>query len=342
MSDIKLSVVLLALVALGAAADPVAFELRSAGLSFAVELPAESGPWRVESPVDDAGTFDVIVGGGAAPVTIVVAVGDDCDEGFGRLVKRTGLALLPQRQLFGAAFRAEGTEDVDFRTGTTTHVGCAAGLGRSLVAVLAHGGLPEDLGPAPTAVLGALAEAFKAAGEASLPYQSPGGAVPAPLGSATARARYMADPSAAAAAVAARTGSFTLPAGTTVIVALDAALSSKTAQKGAALSAKVAEDVLVDDAIVIKAGAPVIGKVVDASSGGVGGRPGKVSFEFTAVTAVDGQSVALKYRAEKAGKGEGGYSFFTGINLSAGSQVEYGAGTPFEAPTAATATITVK
>ena len=337
--------VLLVAVALGAApalAEPTAFELPLAGLRFTAELPLDDAAWQAAPVSDAAGTFDVLVRQGGKPFTLAVAVGADCKGGFARLQRRAGLAAVARPAWYGARFLPQGTQDVDLPRDTTTDVVCTEAAGRALVVVASYAGLPQDVGAGPAALVDALAAAFADPAAAPIAFASPGGAVPTPLSSVLSRARFMVDAGAAEAAVAAKTGTFAVPVGTIVIVALDETLSSKTAKKGQTLNARVADDVLVDDAVVIAKGAKVDGQVLDAASAGIGGSGGKVKFELTATTTVDGQRVALDYQADRKGRSEGSYSFFTGINLGSGDQYEIAAGAPLEARTAVALTVEVK
>lgn len=342
--DIRRTIVLsvVALCAAPSLAEPTSFELPLAGLRIAVELPADDASWQVAPVSDAAGTFDVIVRQGGSPFTLAVAVGSDCSGGFARMQRRAGLALVARPAWFGARYLPQGTQDIDLPRDTTTDVVCAESPGRALVVVASYVGLPDNVGAGPAALVEALGLAFADPSATPVAFVSPGGAVPAPLTSVLSRARYMVDAGAAEAAIAMKTGTFSVPVGTVVVVALDETLSSKTAKKGQVLSASVADDVLVDDAVVIAKGAKVAGQVLDASSAGIGGSGGKVKFELTSTASVDGQKVALTYQADRKGKSEGSYSFFTGINLGSGDQYEIAAGAPLEAKTAEALTVEVK
>lgn len=325
-----------------ALADPMAFDLPLAGLRFAAELPADDAAWQATPVSDAAGTFDVLVRQGGTPFTLAVAVASDCKSGFARFQRRAGLAAATRPAWFGARYLPQGTQDVDLPRDVTTDVVCADGPGRALVVVASYAGRPEQVGAGPAALVDAMAAAFADPAAAPVAFASPGGPVPPPTSSVLARLRFMVDPDAAQATVAAKSGTFQVPAGTVVIVALDETLSSKSAKKGQALAARVADDVLIDDAVVIAKGAKVEGEVLDASSAGIGGSGGKLRFELTATVAVDGQRVALDYKADRKGKSEGGYSFFTGINLGSGDQYEIAAGAPLEARTSGALSVEVK
>jgi len=57
-----------------------------------------------------------------------------------------------------------------------------------------------------------------------------------------------------------------IPAGTRIVVSLGQTISSKTAQPGEAFAATVVDPVRVDGAVLIRAGAPATGTVVDAKA----------------------------------------------------------------------------
>ena len=329
------------LLAATALAEPVAVELPISGLKPVLAATDGVAAWSAQASTDDAGPYDLLTRAGEDAPSLAVGVAPECASAVDRYLKRAGLMLVERPGWVPARFAARVAEDVAFPSGRTTVVACAQLQGRALLVAVARAGAgapPADV----TGVLDALVDAASTAGDGLVPSAAPDTAPPAALASLSSRIRYLTDPAAATAKAAPRTGTFALPAGSSIIVVLDGVLSSKTAKKGEAIPARVGEDVVVDDAVVIAKGAAVTGKVLEASSGGIGGSPGKIKWEFSATTAVDGQAVALDYRADKAGKSEGGYSFLTGINLTAGGQYEVAAGTPMEAKTKAALQVEVK
>jgi hypothetical protein len=155
----------------------------------------------------------------------------------------------------------------------------------------------------------------------------------------------MADPASATATLAARSGNFTLPAGSGVLVKIEEKITSKKAEKDQKIKASVAQDVVLDGAVLIRKGTPVVARVGDVDSASLGGSGGSIKIEIDSTTAVDGQSVPLHYESQaKEGKDTRGISvtgMFTGWGLlSKGKNVEIAADTTVEAK--ATAAVSIK
>jgi len=93
-----------------------------------------------------------------------------------------------------------------------------------------------------------------------------------------------------------------LTSGTNVRVEVVNTISSEGASVGQQVRLRVANDVKVDGEVVIKAGAPAWGKVVNAEGNGMLGKPGKIGITLTNVKTVDGQKVPIS--AKKVVKGE--------------------------------------
>ena len=92
-----------------------------------------------------------------------------------------------------------------------------------------------------------------------------------------------------------------LPEGTGLKVLLVGPLFSKKLDKkgGETIPFEVAEDVMVDDVIVIRRGALVTAHMTEVQKAKVAGRHAELNFAFDSVTAVDGQSIPIKAADEK-------------------------------------------
>ena len=97
------------------------------------------------------------------------------------------------------------------------------------------------------------------------------------------------------------TGTFVLQDATEVVVKLLAPISSATARRGDAVKLEAAEDVIIDNRIAIRSGAPVRGEIAEARQKKGFGRSGKLNMTIHSVEAVDGQRVALRASREARG-----------------------------------------
>ena len=86
----------------------------------------------------------------------------------------------------------------------------------------------------------------------------------------------------------------TIPAGTPVTVRLTSAISSGTAEAGQTFEASVARDVTVQGKTIVKAGAPVKGKVTHAKPSGRLHAPGQLTIRLTSVGGQPVQSSAVR------------------------------------------------
>src|SRR5207237_1639899 len=93
-----------------------------------------------------------------------------------------------------------------------------------------------------------------------------------------------------------------VPKGTTFEVLTTNELFSSTMLEGDAVYFKVADDVVVDGAVVIAKGTTVEGVVAEAELGGNFGITGKLTIEVGSTTTVDGQTVRLNGSYSKRGK----------------------------------------
>jgi len=328
---------------------PAPLVLSVSGVSLA--LPDGTGSWKAEAQADPAGTADLLVrdAPGTPDLRIALALapaGQNCDAALGRLVKRGGLSLFDRPAWLGARWHGQATDETDFEAGAQIQAICAAVAGTALTAVVSHAGDLSELGgpdgPLAT-LLDAVAGAFETAASTAQPF-SASGPPQAAATSLVARLRFLADPASATAQLAARSGSFTLPAGAGVLVTLQQKVSSKKSEPGDPIKATVAQDVIVDDAVLIKKGTPVVARVGEVDAASLGGSGGSLKIAIDSTTAIDGQKVALSYEsAKKEGEDTRGLSvtgLFTGWGLlSKGKNVEIEAGTSLEAKTSAAMTV---
>jgi hypothetical protein len=326
-------------------ADPVILQLPVSGLKLEANLPADAGTWAATEQSDASGRVDLLTRTLAdkPALSVVIAVapaGTTPREAYDRLTKRAGLTLVGRPAYLGDRWSGQATEEVDFANNTTIHAACAEAGNRLVVIVVAYVGDTADLGRpdgAAGTLLDAILTAAAAGGDSVISFASPGTPLQPAVTSLTARVRLMADPASATAAMAARTGMITMPAGVSVIVALGESLNSSKAKTGQKVKVSVMQDVVYDGAVIIRKGTPVSGRVGDASSGSLGGKGGKLKIELDSTTAVDGTRVPLLGTAETEGKHTKALSvkgYLTGWGLfSKGSKTTIPAGTPLEAKT---------
>lgn len=93
-----------------------------------------------------------------------------------------------------------------------------------------------------------------------------------------------------------------VPEGTTVALLFSKDISSKTAQRGDAISFTVEKDVTVDGQVIIKQGTEAKGSVIYAEKGGYLGRSGKLAIQVDSTFTADGQVITL--RAAKGSEGD--------------------------------------
>lgn len=85
-----------------------------------------------------------------------------------------------------------------------------------------------------------------------------------------------------------------IPAGTPVTVRLTSGINSGTAQAGQGFEASLAKDVVVNGKTVVRAGAPVRGKVTHAKPSGRLHAPGQLTLRLTSVDGQPVQSSAVR------------------------------------------------
>jgi len=313
-------------------------------------LPPGAGAWKADVQRDESGEADLLVRDAPGMPDLRVAfapapAGESCEGAFARLTKRGGLTLFDRPAWASARWHAQATDETDFEAGAQIQALCTPLAQGALAAVVSHAGDAAELG-GPDGALGTLldtvAAAFDSGGAA--PFTAAGAPLPASA-SLVARLRFMVDPASASAKLAARSGAFTLPAGSGVLVKIEEKVTSKKAEKDQKIKASVAQDVVLDDAVLIKKGTPVVARVGDVDSASLGGSGGSLKIEVDSTTAVDGQTVPLHYESQaKEGKDTRGISvtgMFTGWGLlSKGKNVEIESGTTVEAKS--TAAVEVK
>jgi hypothetical protein len=100
-----------------------------------------------------------------------------------------------------------------------------------------------------------------------------------------------------------------LPGGTPIKVALTDKISSATANVGDTFDVEAAEDIVVDDWIVVKKGAPGQGEVLAVDRAGSHGHPGSLGVQMDWIYSADGHKVRLtSQRKTEEGRGETGAS----------------------------------
>lgn len=318
--------------------------------AVSLPLPVEAGSWKADVQRDESGEADLLVrdAPGTPDLRVALALappGESCDGMLARLVKRGGLTLFDRPAWAGARWHAQATDETDFEAGAQIQAVCTPLKSGTLAAVVSHGGDAAALG-GPQGPLGTLLDAAATAfdGGTAAPFAASGAPLPASA-SLVARLRFMVDPASADARLAARSGSFTLPAGTGVLVKIGEKVTSKKAEKDQKIKASVAQDVVLDDAVLIRKGTPVAARVGEVDAASLGGSGGSIKIEIDSTTTVDGQSVPLHYESQaKEGKDTRGISvtgMFTGWGLlSKGKNVEIAEGTTVEAKS--TAAVSVK
>lgn len=124
---------------------------------------------------------------------------------------------------------------------------------------------------------------------------------PAPVSSPTTT-----QPPAASAPTLTASSVVELPDSTLVKLALSNDLSSANATQGQVVEFRVAEDVTIDGAVVVKKGTLALGKVTFAQGKRHLGRAGSLDIEADKTHAVDGTKVELHAEAGAKGKGKSG------------------------------------
>lgn len=109
---------------------------------------------------------------------------------------------------------------------------------------------------------------------------------------------------AAAAPVAATTGPVSVPAGTLLLVRLDAPISSSSASAGQRFSCKLETDLVANGVVVARAGTPVYGRVTEAKRAGRLAGKSEVKLQLSELN-LGGQTIPLVTgNYAQAGQGE--------------------------------------
>lgn len=107
----------------------------------------------------------------------------------------------------------------------------------------------------------------------------------------------------------------TLPNATLVVVKTTEEFSADNLKTGQEITCKVALDVVIDEEVLIKAGAPVFCVVEDASAAGMVGQGGNLIISIQNTVAVDGKSIALTGNFRTKGESSTGEKVAIGVIL---------------------------
>jgi hypothetical protein len=102
-----------------------------------------------------------------------------------------------------------------------------------------------------------------------------------------------------------RRSSYTLPRGTVVDFETCYPINSQEFRNGDAISFRVVNPVVVNDAVVIVQGATATGVVTKAERNGHWGRAGRITWAMKEVTAVDGNRIPLEFTGHTVGDSKG-------------------------------------
>ena len=91
-------------------------------------------------------------------------------------------------------------------------------------------------------------------------------------------------------------------AGTPVEIEISETLTSRTAHPGDSYELKLARDLVMDDVVLVAAGAPGRGEVIDAGPGGLAGRPGKLILAARSIKAGDTRLPLRSFHMSGAGR----------------------------------------
>lgn len=90
--------------------------------------------------------------------------------------------------------------------------------------------------------------------------------------------------------------------GTLVILKVQETIMPEGLGPGDIVKLEVAEDIVVDNKVVIKKGAPAVAEVLSAEKHGMIGKGGKIALTLRSTTAVDGQKVPLRGTIRREGE----------------------------------------
>ena len=117
-----------------------------------------------------------------------------------------------------------------------------------------------------------------------------------------------------------------IPEGTKIRIRLEQTISSATAEEGQPVQLAVTEEVKVNDTVVFVQNANVAGTIVSAMPKRRMGRTGKLDFSVDKVTAIDGETIAVRYSPIK--KEGGSHAVLTGV-ITAGVAIVFWPAAPF-------------
>jgi len=148
-----------------------------------------------------------------------------------------------------------------------------------------------------------------------------------------------------AAPLIAATMATKVPAGTLVRLRASGTVTGSNSSVGNTVIFTVTNDVKVDGAVVIKAGANAIGTVSSVRKAGIIGSAGSVGVSLTSVTAVDGTEIPISASAVREGEDKQITALIIGLLclvgfFMKGGEGELQAGSTLEARTISEATIT--
>ena len=89
------------------------------------------------------------------------------------------------------------------------------------------------------------------------------------------------------------TNSTTIPAGTSIPLIMDYSISSKNTLKESVVEFKVAQDIYINDQIVIPMGTPAIAEIIKASKRKCWGKPGKLAIRVKEIQLINGKTIPL-------------------------------------------------
>ena len=132
-------------------------------------------------------------------------------------------------------------------------------------------------------------------------------------------------------------GNAYIPKGTKIPLAFASDFSSKTAYKGEPVPLITAENIILNDVVVIPAGTKVKAFVTVARKAGNMGRAGKLEFTVESVETLNGAEIPLQYIKSATGENDVGGSVaviaavsIIGGFFMKGKNINIGAGTQFE------------
>ena len=143
-------------------------------------------------------------------------------------------------------------------------------------------------------------------------------------------------------------GNAYIPKGTIIDVDLLEELSSKKNHVDDDVKLKTLDNIIINDVIVVQAGALVEGKVTKCTSSGLFGRAGKLEFTINSVRSINGVDIPLQYTDFKeAGSDDGAVAVAAVVTLIGGlfmkgKNVSFPAGTKMSAKVVADTDLNVR